>query len=532
MLRSKQVIQGLKFVPWVSSARSRMHAWGVAASSRGLSTYSPPGHVDDFSRSPKEADLRAGWHKYINDNMQSLAADYPHFVNLAEDTASGEVLMDPVPITWNGFPRGIAKWYASEIDSMNKAEQSAETLQPITFIRRGVAGEGKYNSKTPYANGELHDPQAPPMLRRVIYDDSNRGQLGDLVLLSQRQQDEYCEWFVDRNVDGDIVRISYTAEGPEYWTHLARHDMELVTDLYKNHVNSSIRRDDLVWPYDVAAYNYDTRQWEIAFRKGQYNPENKWNTTHGVMHLTHRANTLSAEMVLAAQATVYWDSDLGDEVDAATMSAEQKMIGCGGYGGINRSSDPRIGYQVNGFARDGLSVTVADPVGLYMASIDVSGLRNAANEDASHLLKITRGNVSNANQTMILRAQIEAPAGQTLSGYTFDSRSLENGGQIAKNITMTLFGGGKQRPNIESREQPCQVKVCEHPNRPGFYALRDRQGRCYSSDDANFASFWNSRAPYSDVGERLDSLSQGDGVDADASPRVNERIEMDLPRGV
>ena len=37
---------------------------------------------------------------------------------------------------------------------------------------------------------------------------------------------------------------------------------------------------------------------EVYALRGQYNRLNKWNTTHGAMHLTHPANNLFAEIVL------------------------------------------------------------------------------------------------------------------------------------------------------------------------------------------------------------------------------------------
>ncbi|GIM89648.1 hypothetical protein [Paractinoplanes toevensis] len=42
------------------------------------------------------------------------------------------------------------------------------------------------------------------------------------IVLRYRPQDEYCEWFVDRDPDtGDMRRIEFTAEGHEYWRFLA-----------------------------------------------------------------------------------------------------------------------------------------------------------------------------------------------------------------------------------------------------------------------------------------------------------------------
>ena len=57
-----------------------------------------------------------------------------------------------------------------------------------------------------------------------------------------------------------------------------------------------------MWPTDVKVRR--GLGWQLRHRKGEYNPFNRWNTTHGAMHLTHPANTLAAEIRLAADGTV------------------------------------------------------------------------------------------------------------------------------------------------------------------------------------------------------------------------------------
>jgi hypothetical protein len=77
------------------------------------------------------------------------------------------------------------------------------------------------------------------------------------------------------------------------------------------------------------------------YQADQYNPYNKWNTTHGLMHLTHPCNTLQAEITLGADATVLWSFEhrvvagarhphrplaTAERIDAATRRSERASI--------------------------------------------------------------------------------------------------------------------------------------------------------------------------------------------------------------
>lgn len=71
-----------------------------------------------------------------------------------------------------------------------------------------------------------------------------------------------------------------------------------------------------------------------------YNPNNVWNnytTTGTIAHLIHPANTLSAEVDIAAQSTVIRKDSSG-----AIITDEQKLINCSQYGNPNRNSDPHV----------------------------------------------------------------------------------------------------------------------------------------------------------------------------------------------
>ena len=49
------------------------------------------------------------------------------------------------------------------------------------------------------------------------------------------------------------------------------------------------------------------------------------------------------------------------------------LIASAAYGGPNRCSDPTIGASVNQLAALGFGVTLANPVGLYMDHLDMTG---------------------------------------------------------------------------------------------------------------------------------------------------------------
>src|SRR5205814_4114443 len=50
-------------------------------------------------------------------------------------------------------------------------------------------------------------------------------------------QDEYCEWAVERDTAGEIVRVMFTSENPEYWYTVWAVSPEKVAELYQKLVS-------------------------------------------------------------------------------------------------------------------------------------------------------------------------------------------------------------------------------------------------------------------------------------------------------
>lgn len=266
-----------------------------------------------------------------------------------------------------------------------------------------------------------------------------------------RDQDEYLEWFVERQ-GGKITAIHFTCEAYDYFEFLAKHAPDTLLALYKKYVSPAVTLGDL-FPQGP---------------HGGYDTLNKWNTEAGAMHLTHPANNLFAEVFLAATASVR-RSRHGVEI---TQSIP--LIQCSGYGDDSRNSDPAIGSAVNGLCREGRHVTLADPVGLYMASFAGAGL-TLNGQPAGGYFKLQRGAFP-----LGLRAIYELPAelkaqGLTVSDVKTGATPVTYGGQLAERISMHIAGRASVAQDLHNVPVPTcgqvpQVNIPEDAEAKPFAA--------------------------------------------------------------
>jgi hypothetical protein len=188
--------------------------------------------------------------------------------------------------------------------------------------------------------------------------------------------DEYCEWSVTRDKNGNIVRIDFVCENPEYWNTLWMIDPGTVRSLYEETLNFEVPDNQKITVNLEDLYLYDpkTGQPVIDPSTGRYayNPLNKWNSGSvsyrlgsdptkyygGAMHLTATPNTLQTEMGLAGVATL----------EAASGNTDTlALLCCIQSGQPYRNSDPHITQSVNRYVvNGGLQVALADPPGLYI----------------------------------------------------------------------------------------------------------------------------------------------------------------------
>ena len=215
-------------------------------------------------------------------------------------------------------------------------------------------------------------------------------------------QDEYLEWFIERDANDEVSAVDFTCEGPEYWHYLSQ----------------VLTKSDFATLYQIA--NPTATAASLFDAKGNYNPLNEFNTTKGIMHLIHGANTLGAEIDIVAQSTMWRDKQA---VVNCRRCHSANAIGDG-----SRKSDPTIASNVNQLALDGRAITIADPVGLYIDSIDTKGWTTPDGSDPKSLFKVTRGSPG-------VRARFEVPNKKfKISDVKIGGEAIHFAGQIAEHI--------------------------------------------------------------------------------------------------
>jgi hypothetical protein len=252
---------------------------------------------------------------------------------------------------------------------------------------------------------------------------------------SRDVQDEYCEWSVTRDpTTHKIVQVTFTCEGPEYWTFLGASNPAKVLELYQRHVSPKVTMQDLF------------------SAQGTYNPRNRFNnsTEGGAMHLIQQNNTLAAEIEIAGAATII------RERDGQILTGEQDLITCGRYGQTERHSDPHIGAEVNALARAHHDTTLANPIGLCIAGLSTVTFKTPDGSDPASYWRITRGTPEKA-----LRAVYEVPQGKgfVVGDIMFNDQPIQFAAQIADFISIKLTGlvtrlGKSAVPPVNGCAQP------------------------------------------------------------------------------
>jgi hypothetical protein len=385
-----------------------------------ISKFDFPARVADLT----SAQARTAWstqlHQWFTDVEGNLPAN-ARFFNLLDRQIPDS---PPAVIPWNGFPRKYALFVPENLERRWQLAERVETQ-------------------------DLFGRQAPFSLTPNTFTPAG---------LRFRDQDEYCEWrTVTRN--GAVERVIFTCENPEYWEFLASQDEDLLLGLYRDLVSPDVTLPDLLFQTDVFRA---TRNGPENLR-GRYNPLNRFNTVDGIVHLTHPANSLQAELVLAGDGTVLRRNDAGQPVidDAA-------LICCAQYGDPNRASDPTIGGRVNALVRSGLAVTLDDPVGLYISGIDLAGVETP-DSTPELWFRPLRPTTPQGPRPMILRAEFAPPEGSGLSmaDVTVGGEPLRFGGQLAELLTMVIYGRGiaEQTP---APAADCEGKCCRIPQAPAL----------------------------------------------------------------
>jgi hypothetical protein len=280
----------------------------------------------------------------------------------------------------------------------------------------------------PPAIAEIVWSAFPARLRRETTSERERLSRADRA---RKQQDEYCEWSVERDANDNITRVTFTTEVREYFEHLAEQDPDRLVALYAELVDSDeVELDDL-----LAA-------------DGTYEPDNKWNhSTEGrLAHLRQDNNNLFAAIDLAARATVLRERDDEPVID------RQALVVCAGLGNEFRNSDPQIAWMVNDAAIAGAKLTLHDPIGLYIEGLLTAGMATPDDEDPAAFWTVERGDTEHT-----LRARYEVPEdrGYTVTDITSAGVPIRFGAQLADRVQVRIAAIGKPGTHQPVR-QPCE----------------------------------------------------------------------------
>jgi hypothetical protein len=451
-----------------------------------LSTFRSPADqaTKDFAGKPALLDqFQAIWNTYVNGFTQQSILGNPWTVsNSSNATNYFNPLVTDVPtdavvqnIFWNAMPGRISYYNSADWGSLLTQEQIYEIADFGTYDDGGVQKTFPNITKDP-CSGAAEDLKYGPY--------GPRG-----------WQDEYTEWCVTRDENGNILRIDFTCENPEYWYTLWRIDPQTALEIYRTTLdNPNILIEDL--------YLKDPTTGAVVIDpstgRPAYNPLNKWNsgphrtaTAGGAMHLTSTPNTLQTETGLAGAATIQRSIGNSDPED---------LLCCAQYGQPFRNSDPHIGQVTNQVVGAGLTATLADPPGLYIQMPDFSQYSLPANAPtgakAEDYWRVVRGALTLDDQfgrplpgNLILHAVYEVPADQgfTVSDIRIAGQNIRYASQVAATFSVQLNAMAFTAPVPAS--QPCvgdPATVYPQPLQMFFTSLWNAY---YGTDVANPVGF-------------------------------------------
>jgi hypothetical protein len=415
--------------------------------------FSPPANIADFPvGSPQYKCLVQLWNwNLIGDTLTAITGDPWNVLNDCNRYFYFNPVTTPipsdakvVPIQWVAFPNRVL-WYFSRGGSPGNPFQlsTQEVLE--------LADTGRIQGNRAFAKGF---PTVPSGLKEVcpqIHWNSPTSSWKTFGPPGPRGwQDEYCEWSVTRDpASNKITSVMFTCENPDYWFTLWQVDPTTVLWIYQQTISPNVQLSDL--------YLLDSCGKSVVnplTGKPAYNPLNKWNSgpmtrpgvSGGAMHLTSPPNTLGAEVYLAAAATLLRNVSSYDA---------QNMICCSKYGQPYRNSDPHIGFSANQLAKIGMTLSLTDPVGLYIQEPDWGPYQTPDGTPAQNFWTVSRGNAPG----QILHAVFAVPAakGYTVSDITINGQPIQWAGQIAQTFQMQLSATGFS----DSTLPPQQTQACQ-----------------------------------------------------------------------
>ena len=174
-------------------------------------------------------------------------------------------------------------------------------------------------------------------------------------------QDEYVEWRVERDAGGNVTKITFTTEFPEYYEALAGVSEEALLAGIEDVVSAAApTSEELFGPgFNPDAATKTARQRQCI----RHLPNKPWqNGQKGLLCLQQRFNTLGALFNLVGECAILLP---GSPTNACSNASS-------GACGPDRNSDPKVCTAAQELRRVDRVVALEDPVGIRI--IELGGI--------------------------------------------------------------------------------------------------------------------------------------------------------------
>lgn len=380
----------------------------------------------------------SNWHEAMAQEAEGIVLDLVAAV-LSKD--AGDVTTDEV--------KRIAPDLGYVDPVSTPPESAGETLAvapwpafPRAVLRRGPWTGFPHHVEDPQGNHRAAEHLGDEDHRAGVFEDKD-GNVLDLPV--RDRQDEYLEWAARRDGNGKLAKLVFVAEGYDYYSELFKHDEAKVVALYQDFTGiASITADDLRAHRGIYRRLPGGQAYRVA-EEGGFNPRNRFNIDPGIVHLSHRANSLGAEVNLAGVSGI-----LRLKADGTLLSGTdpEELLCCCQGGNPNRNSDPLISAQAYAQVKGGYRYTLANPVGLYIAGADHDRVQTKHGEALTNdWWTEVRGDGFRKPQdtaisdSRVLRLELAPPAGSdlTLEDLEVDGVPVRFAGQLASLLLVHLF---------------------------------------------------------------------------------------------